>query len=153
MAKHVKTIEDIASKVFNIWADGSFAKKSALIGVGYLICDEKNNELIQRGRSFERFPNDSSTIAELLSCTAALSELPEGCTITLHSDCQFVIDAFNDNKFSHKKEGINTALKALFNEASRHNNIRAVLTHEGQSHYLKQAHNMSVSARKHKIQP
>lgn len=151
MVKHVKAIEDITAKTFNVWADGSFEEKAPYLGAGYMIYDDHGHMLLQRGRSFERAPHSDSTVAELLSCVAALSELPEGCTITLHSDCRFVIDAVQNKQYSHPKENIDLALKTLFNEVSKHDNVQAVLTHEGQSFYLKQAHNLSVAARNHKM--
>lgn len=151
MAKPVLNIENNLSGKFHIWADGSFQEKSPYMGAGYLIYDDERHELLQKGRSFERGDHASSTIAELLSCTAALQELPDGCHVTLHSDCQFVIDSFASHNFSHKKAPLNQALTALFNEIARHDSVKAVLTHESRSHYLKQAHNLSVTARQHRM--
>lgn len=151
MAKPVLTIENNPGSVFHIWADGSFQPKSPYIGTGYLVYDDQGHELLQKGRSFERGAHDSSTIAELLSCTAALRELPDGGHVTLHSDCEFVIDTFKNNIFTHNKKPLDTALKALFNEVVRHDSVNAVPSHERCSHYLKQAHNLSVAARQHKM--
>lgn len=94
MAKPVLTIENNLSGSFHIWADGSFQDKSPYLGTGYLIYDDEGHELLQKGRSFPRGDHASSTIAELLSCTAALRELPDGCYVTLHNDCEFVVNTF-----------------------------------------------------------
>lgn len=136
---------------FNIWADGSFEKSASLMGVGYLIYDGKKQLYAQGGKSFERTNQSNSTISELLSCTTALAELPDGCNIKIHSDCAFVVDHIQNNKSSHPDASLNTALTDLFNEIARHEKVTAVKEHEQGNFYLKQAHNYSVAARNHQM--
>ena len=148
MKKSSKKLQD----VFKVWADGSFEPSADYIGVGYVIGDNSGRTIEENGYSFDKTQESSSTIAEILSCSKALSETPSNSNIILHSDCEFIVDIFNKNKFSHKKKPIDTALKELFNQVCKHNTVKAVLVYEKHSYNLKQAHKFSVAARKYKFQ-
>lgn len=151
MAKPVLTIENNLSGSFHIWADGSFQDKSPYLGTGYLIYDDEGHELLQKGRSFPRGDHASSTIAELLSCTAALRGTAGWMLCYAAQRLRICCQHLQKNLFAHDKKPLDQALKALFNEVARHDSVKAVLTHEGASHYLKQAHNLSVTARRYKM--
>jgi ribonuclease HI len=137
---------------FNLWADGSFEPSANFVGVGYIIEDCKGQVISEDGFSYKKTPESTSTIAEILSCSKALSETPVDSNIILHSDCEFIIDIFRKNDFTHRKPSIDVALKELYNQVSKHKTVRAVLEHEKHSYNLKQAHKFSVAARKFEFQ-
>jgi ribonuclease HI len=101
---------------FNLWADGSFEPSANFVGVGYIIEDCKGHVISEDGFSYKKTSESTSTIAEILSCSKALSETPTDSNIILHSDCEFIIDIFKKNDFTHRKPSIDIALKELYNQ-------------------------------------
>lgn len=152
MDKKQANREAVAEK-FNIWADGSFHPAQSVLGVGYLIYKGPHDLVAEAGEVFRRTGSSTSTIAELMSCTAALARLPDGCRITIHSDCVFVVDHIQNHDFSHRRPGLNKALCDLFNQIARHQCVEAVRTHESESRRLKRAHDHSVLARRNALFP
>ena len=84
-------------KHVDIWTDGASRGNPGIGGYGVVIKYVDNSGEIHRKELKEGFKETTNNRMELLSAIVALKNLKEPCDVTLTSDSQYLVNAFNEH--------------------------------------------------------
>ena len=83
-------------KHVDIWTDGASKGNPGPGGYGIVLKYEDKNGKTHRKEIKEAFESTTNNRMEVLSAIVALKELKEPCDVTLTSDSQYLVKAFNE---------------------------------------------------------
>ena len=84
-------------KHIDIWTDGASKGNPGPGGYGIVLKYVDKNGEMHRKEIKEAFESTTNNRMEVLSAIVALKELKEPCDVTLTSDSQYLVKAFNEN--------------------------------------------------------
>lgn len=84
-------------KHIDIWTDGAAKGNPGPGGYGIVIKYLDKNGVNHRKEIKKAFESTTNNRMELLSAIVALKELNQPCEVTLFSDSQYLVNAFNEN--------------------------------------------------------
>ena len=84
-------------KHIDIWTDGASKGNPGPGGYGIVLEYVDKNGEMHRKEIKEAFESTTNNRMEVLSAIVALKELKEPCDVTLTSDSQYLVKAFNEN--------------------------------------------------------
>ena len=84
-------------KHVDIWTDGASKGNPGPGGYGIVLKYVDKNGEMHRKEIKEAFESTTNNRMEVLSAIVALKELKEPCDVTLTSDSQYLVKAFNEN--------------------------------------------------------
>ncbi len=84
-------------KHIDIWTDGASKGNPGPGGYGVVLKYVDKNGELHRKEIKEAFESTTNNRMEVLSAIVALKELSEPCDVTLTSDSQYLVKAFNEN--------------------------------------------------------
>ena len=84
-------------KHVDIWTDGASKGNPGPGGYGIVLKYVDKNGEMHRKEIKEAFESTTNNRMEVLSAIIALKELKEPCDVTLTSDSQYLVKAFNEN--------------------------------------------------------
>ena len=84
-------------KHVDIWTDGASKGNPGPGGYGIVLKYVDKNGEIHRKEIKEAFESTTNNRMEVMSAIVALKELKEPCDVTLTSDSQYLVKAFNEN--------------------------------------------------------
>lgn len=84
-------------KHVDIWTDGASKGNPGPGGYGIVLKYVDKNGEMHRKEIKEAFESTTNNRMEVLSAIVALKELNEPCNVTLTSDSQYLVKAFNEN--------------------------------------------------------
>lgn len=84
-------------KHVDIWTDGASKGNPGPGGYGIVLKYEDKNGKVHRKEINEAFESTTNNRMEVMSAIVALNELKEPCDVTLTSDSQYLVKAFNEN--------------------------------------------------------
>lgn len=84
-------------KHIDIWTDGAAKGNPGPGGYGIVIKYLDKNGVNHRKEIKKAFESTTNNRMELLSAIVALKELNQPCDVTLFSDSQYLVNAFNEN--------------------------------------------------------
>lgn len=84
-------------KHIDIWTDGASKGNPGPGGYGIVLKYVDKNGELHRKEIKEAFESTTNNRMEVLSAIVALKELSEPCDVTLTSDSQYLVKAFNEN--------------------------------------------------------
>jgi ribonuclease HI len=77
---------------WTVWCDGSGHAQGGPGGVGYVACTDKGPP----AEGMLQLANATNQQAEILAAAYALTQIPEGGTVKLVSDSQYLVEGMND---------------------------------------------------------
>ena len=83
-------------KHVDIWTDGASKGNPGPGGYGIVLKYEDKNGKVYRKEIKEAFESTTNNRMEVLSAIVALKELKDPCDVTLTSDSQYLVKAFNE---------------------------------------------------------
>ncbi|MBP3200966.1 MAG: ribonuclease HI [Lachnospiraceae bacterium] len=84
-------------KHVDIWTDGASKGNPGPGGYGIVLIYEDKNGKVHRKEIKKAFESTTNNRMEVMSVIVALKELKTPCEVTLTSDSQYLVKAFNEN--------------------------------------------------------
>lgn len=138
----------VMGDLIQIWCDGSYRQEHGTIGVGWV--HSVRGQTHEESRTLPNIKDThGSDIAEYTAFAKALETVPDGANVSVHMDCQNVVDTLMSGTLSRKHKAIPaivSAFTAATNAKKRMGSVQIKYTSDRNSPNMGLAHTLSRMA-------